>query len=732
MSESEGTSFFNISHSLEWNNDAVSTYINEFSMGSIEDEERILDSIFIDRDKIEDLWYQKDRLSEVYSSGEESLYLTARNREFPAQKVIYQGRKKRYLNRAAYKLLEIFNLRINVTEFTDEMNDTRFFLDVAGGPGSWSEVIFDKYKDSVGIGMTLKLDPDKKLDWNEVLKQYKFHPIYGEDDTGNLYNNKNIDALVTESKDISIREYRRYPEKESMLYSSLFDSVVGDGGFSVPPDPITGESRENLQELFHSRLILSEFLSALRTLKEGGYFICKLFDCFTTLSVSTIYLMTYLFESVFIVKTPTSRGVNSERYIVCISYTSEGNIREQIILLFNEAHRNWFNNDESLFSLVPVNIMKQDMMFKISYGTMLKEMTSYQHDSLKKVLDLVDDMREALVEIRKLYDITIDVSSLSYEQEDFQLMSFQEFLKSEMIDVFNIDPSNIGFLLRGLENPFRTLHNPFKFRGTLELYNVNALTGFIYVLGQKNVRYIKYVDTSDTDTAFTRFCRTVNKEEIQSLEGHGILRADYDDFFPKDDMYLKHSLKYIENKLSDCTVVFSSMMYGVSIDQVRTALKVCRREFISVDLHLTGGNYVVKFSYVPDSDTMVILYGLSKLFEELYIVKPLASDITKNTLYAVFINMFGDADKFSDADKFIEDLEEDPEEKLISIRQDRIYEFNAYVVSVLNTTVQRLHSVQSRGEIIDSSFPYVYWNCRSNQIPEISTPKKFKYRHKTH
>jgi len=75
---------------------------------------------------------------------------------------------------------------------------------------------------------------------------------------------------------------------------------------------------ENYQELFSGRIILSEFLYMLKTLKPGGTFVCKLFDTFSHLTVSLIYAAALLFEEVKVVKPRRSRIVNSERYATII------------------------------------------------------------------------------------------------------------------------------------------------------------------------------------------------------------------------------------------------------------------------------------------------------------------------------------------------------------------------------------------------------------------------------
>ena len=55
---------------------------------------------------------------------------------------------------------------------------------------------------------------------------------------------------------------------------------------------------ENIQELCSARIVLSELLIAFKTLKEGGRFVFKMFDTFSDLSVSLLYVVSLVFEKV--------------------------------------------------------------------------------------------------------------------------------------------------------------------------------------------------------------------------------------------------------------------------------------------------------------------------------------------------------------------------------------------------------------------------------------------------
>ena len=85
---------------------------------------------------------------------------------------------------------------------------------------------------------------------------------------------------------------------------------MGDGGFSV-------DGQENLQEIHMKQLVLCQFLAGLMNIRQGGIFVCKLFDCFTPFTVGLLYCLYRSYGDFAIIKPVTSRPANSERYVVC-------------------------------------------------------------------------------------------------------------------------------------------------------------------------------------------------------------------------------------------------------------------------------------------------------------------------------------------------------------------------------------------------------------------------------
>ncbi len=151
-----------------------------------------------------------------------------------------------------------------------------------------------------------------------------------------------------------------------------------------------GQHMENYQELYSGRIILSEFLAALKTLQPQGHFVCKMFDTFSHLSASIIYLTSQLFESAYIIKPLRSRIVNSERYLVGKFLKPKEQQFAHILSTLEQLHANCQDNTSPL-SIVPINILHEDEKFTTSMRRMVGYICEKQTKALKIVMDKIDE-----------------------------------------------------------------------------------------------------------------------------------------------------------------------------------------------------------------------------------------------------------------------------------------------------------------------------------------------------
>lgn len=165
------------------------------------------------------------------------------------------------------------------------------FCDIAAGPGSFTQYLQWRRPESNGFGITLKGD----LDWQmDKLDGTRFLPYYGPDNTGDLY--------------VNWSHFRDYVLAQA---EPGVDLVTGDGGFDV------SAGQFHRQEFLSSRLILVECLTAVSVLREGGNFVCKLFDTVSKISADTLFMMAACFEEIILFKPISSRPANAERYLIC-------------------------------------------------------------------------------------------------------------------------------------------------------------------------------------------------------------------------------------------------------------------------------------------------------------------------------------------------------------------------------------------------------------------------------
>ncbi len=202
------------------------------------------------------------------------------------------------ISRAYFKMIEILNT-FQFPLFETAAPVEMFAL--AEGPGGFIEAVSnyrnnpeDKY-----YGMTIEDPTDTEVPgWKKTANFLRQHPNVflekGADLTGNILNLENFKHVTTKFK-------------------NKCELVTGDGGFDFSAD-------FNSQEINITRLLFGQIAYAVCIQKRGGSFVLKCFDCFYKATAELIYLLSTMYEKVYVVKPNTSRYANSERYLVCINF----------------------------------------------------------------------------------------------------------------------------------------------------------------------------------------------------------------------------------------------------------------------------------------------------------------------------------------------------------------------------------------------------------------------------
>jgi len=262
----------------------------------------------------------------------------------PYELVYITNKKTRYksvstfepLSRSFYKMIEMSNIFLKDYKNLKEKVRT---LHLAEGPGGFIEGwrYFRNYnKDDTLYGITLISKNIEIPSWKKTNAFLKENPqikiIYGRDGRGDLYNHQNINYLGTR------------------LGLNSIPIITGDGGFDFSVS-------YNQQEVYASKLLFGQILSALKCQKIGGVFILKFFDMNNLLTLDFLFLLQCVYSSINIYKPFTSRVANSERYIICKDFKGIDyyylNRLISIMVIWNSLDDNM--TIDRIFNNLPIN-----------------------------------------------------------------------------------------------------------------------------------------------------------------------------------------------------------------------------------------------------------------------------------------------------------------------------------------------------------------------------------------
>ena len=265
------------------------------------------------------------------------------------------------LSRSYFKLWEMikdFNLIQKQKKFTT--------AHIAEGPGGFIEAVI-KYRNSnindILYAITLRSDTLEIPGWNkstQYLNQHKNIKIsYGSDGTGDIYKINNIKHFVTTG-----------------VENNKMDLITADGGFDFSID-------FNKQEQLSYRLVFCQIVIALSIQKEGGHFVCKLFDLFHLSTIKLIWLLHCFYETVYVTKPFTSRPANSEKYLVAKGF--QGISLDYLEQLYNVVQL-WETVEITPFNIIDIFDCNLPTYFLESFSEYNYHIVKRQIESIIKTL----------------------------------------------------------------------------------------------------------------------------------------------------------------------------------------------------------------------------------------------------------------------------------------------------------------------------------------------------------
>tara|TARA_R110002072_G_scaffold45565_4_gene126751 strand:- start:36803 stop:40954 length:4152 start_codon:yes stop_codon:yes gene_type:complete len=172
--------------------------------------------------------------------------------------------------------------------------------------------------------------------------------------------------------------------------NNIITSLVIANGAALKKSMLTDESgiiihREDYQELDNIPLILGEFVYLMFSSRHQTDLCLKVFDTFTDMNMSIIYVATQLFDEVVIAKPTSSKPTNSERFIICknrndLDSTQKNFLKEMLITLDSIM----MDPNNARTSIVNPTVMEKDPLFKKTYINCMDKLAYRQLDAISK------------------------------------------------------------------------------------------------------------------------------------------------------------------------------------------------------------------------------------------------------------------------------------------------------------------------------------------------------------
>jgi 23S rRNA U2552 (ribose-2'-O)-methylase RlmE/FtsJ len=290
--------------------------------------------------------------------------------------------KYKPLSRSYFKMVEMTHLFKLLEKYTHHSINT---FHLAEGPGGFIEAISNIRNNSndTYYGMTIQ---DHNCDDNIPSWKKSQHFL-------RTHHNVIIENGASNNGDLlNLRNF----ESNYIKYKHSMDIVTADGGFDF-------SENFNHQEINIHRLLFAQICHALVMQNYNGSFILKIFDCFHIATVDMLYLLSSLYEKVYIIKPHTSRYGNSEKYIVCkkfrYSKTHHSNILTQLYQKLHSSMSTMLNNDKSyIHRFIKVDIssffLNKIQEYNAIFGQQQLENISYTLSLLK---DFNEEKKQQLV-----------------------------------------------------------------------------------------------------------------------------------------------------------------------------------------------------------------------------------------------------------------------------------------------------------------------------------------------
>jgi hypothetical protein len=234
-----------------------------------------------------------------------------------------------------YKFYEILSL------FDIASKDKIVFGSIGEGVGSYVQAFINFRKKYYNVNNdkihTVTLKPEKEDNFQELNKKYLNRV------------KKEYPELITPHKTSVKNVAIKYKGKDNGDITDIKTINNFKKDLKNKADLVTAHASKHIynnlyQEQESYNLLLAEIISATSVLKKDGHFILKMFDTFTTVSVKLLYILSSLFEEVYVYKPYTSYKSDDEKYIVC-KFFKDINKNKEFTEILEQMGTDKFIND---------------------------------------------------------------------------------------------------------------------------------------------------------------------------------------------------------------------------------------------------------------------------------------------------------------------------------------------------------------------------------------------------
>ena len=181
--------------------------------------------------------------------------------------------------------------------------------------------------------------------------------------------NKNTVKCFNKNKYFEIKNNINKLLKDLEKYKEKADLIISDNNYNF-----TTKIYEE-QEAF--KPLIANFILALKAQKEGGSFVCKIYEMFTDVTIKLICILKHFYKNVYIHKPYTSNFLKTEMYLVCKDFKP------------TKAFSNDINKLEKLFNNI---------------------------DSNSEIFDIITEFKIPEKIFQKILNMNILISSLQFNQ----------------------------------------------------------------------------------------------------------------------------------------------------------------------------------------------------------------------------------------------------------------------------------------------------------------------------